>query len=163
MSRASQVFFKMFRNGASADMVVDGSSTAVNFDVTPVAGDKDPCIIKRVCIVGIDAGISPTEFFGINALSVGCRVVVVDRLGNEILDFLDGETIKQNSDWVLLAGTDNPTYNAQGQDQLAVRWTLTRGVGEPGLTLAQGQKLRVIIQDALAGVAVFKMMAQGTR
>lgn len=162
---ADNVFFKLFANAADSDspeMNVDGDPTPVNFDVSVPADELNPVTIRRVCLVGLDGGITPSEFFGIAELTNGLTIKIIDADGATLVDFLDGLTIKKNNDWVLLAGIDNPILNAAGLDEFAVRWTLSNGLSEP-LTLKPGQKMRVVVADDLTGVSEFRMMAQGTR
>jgi hypothetical protein len=166
---AEKVYFHFFReSGGSEAMNADGDPTPVNFDITAPDGDRDKCFIRRINLVLIDTLMRPEWFGGSGvgaALANGIRAVVLDKDGNEVLDFLEGETIKANVDWALLAGVDNLIYapTGAGDDSLSVRWTLTKGLGEPGLTLEPGQIFRVIVQDDLSGLTSFRMFAQGTR
>lgn len=168
MSKFDAVYFHFFRNGASEAMNVNGSVTAVNFDITAPAGDKDKTFIKRINVLIQDTGVRPDWFGGTGvgaALSNGLRIVVLDKDGNELLDWVDGATIKDNGEWVFLAGVDSPIYSplGAGDDEVSVRWTLERGLGPPGYELEPGQTFRVIVQDNLSGITSFRMFAQGTR
>ena len=153
------VFFQHAKNGDSKDMNVDGSTTAVHFDVLPSSG---PLYIQRCNILIIDNNQTPTKFGGLSALDEGVMVRVIEADGTVLKDFLDGETIKKNADWVKLAGTDDPIRSpTSGDDEFAVRWTLTKGLGAP-LYLCTGRLLRYTIQDDLSNLTQFEIMAQGT-
>jgi hypothetical protein len=167
---ADDVFFKLLANAADSDspeMNVNGASTPVNFDVTPPAGDLSRCTIRRLCVAILATAIRP-EWFGsvdVRTAGVGLRMVVVDADDNEVLDFLDGQTIKSNAEWPLLAGVDNPTTApvGAGDDSFAVRWTLSNALDGKPLTLRPGERLRAIVADNLTGLTLFRIMAQGTR
>lgn len=151
-------FYGFAKNGASSDMAVDGSSTAVHFDVSASSG---PLYIERCNVEIIDGAITPTKFGGVAALANGLLVKVASADGTtDVFDFLDGASIKKNADWVLLAGVDNPVSAAAGDDEFSVRWTLSKGLGEP-LYLAAGRRLRFTVQDDLSGLTSFQIMAQG--
>lgn len=162
---AEHVFYGQFVNTAdsdSTDMVVDGSSTAVNFDVVHPGG-KDPVVIHRIMVKMIDGSITELSFGGISALSNGLRIVVYDTQSNtEVADFLPGDAITRNYDWTTLAGNDQIVEPAAGDDVLKVRWTIELGLGD-GLLLRPTEVLRVIVQDALAGISEFSMSYQGRK
>jgi hypothetical protein len=135
-SQPSQVYFELFRNSSlSADMNVDGSVTPVVFEV--VATQR--IYVQRVNFEIVDGSITPTKFAGLTALTNGVLVRIVDSDDNVLKDFLDGETIKQNSDWSLLAGSDVPITAAAGDDELPIRWTVSKGTGD-ALELSDGEK-----------------------
>jgi hypothetical protein len=157
--KAADAFFQNLHNTADSDATDMVVGAAANFDCIGPAGKKNAWI-HRLNFELVDGSISPNSFGGITALTNGCRMIVVDPDGTEQLDFLDGRTIKNNSHWALLAGSDMKSVFAAGDDSLPIRWTLSKGLGEP-LELPTGWRLRFAIQDALTGITQFSGMAQG--
>lgn len=149
-------WFKFLRSGGSADMNVDGSVTPVKFQAVPTV----PVSLERLCVQIVDGGISPTKFAGLTALTNGIEVLIVTAAGATVIDFLDGETIKKNADWTFLAGTDNPIDAAAGDDQLQVRWTVSKGLGAP-LELNSDRIIQMTVQDNLTEITEFRILAQG--
>jgi len=160
----SGFLFKFFRNYAdslSREIAVDGS-TPVHFDVRC---DGTVSYIHRVNISIVDGGILPITFGGISALSNGLQIRVVTFADNEtVRDFLDGETIKQNTDWVYLSGVDSTVVPVAqpNDDHIPIRWTLAKATGGKPLLLVTGQALRITVQDNIAALTSFRAMAQGT-
>lgn len=158
-TKPTEVVFNLVRNGASADMNVDGSVTPVHFDYVAV-NDR---YVDRCNFVIIDGGITPIKFGGISGgLTNGVLVRVVDSDDATVLDFLEGETIKKNADWDFLAGTDNIIENAAGDDHMCIRWTLSKGMRGKPMYLPIGWKLRFTVQDDLTPITQFRIMVQGT-
>jgi len=150
--------------GTATPLVAPGrqnliSTIAANFDVVGPAG-KENLWIERVCFSIVDGSIGATKFGGISKLTNGCRVIVVDPDGTEQRDFLDGHSLQANEDFALLAGSDAVHTFAAGDDFLPVRWTISKGLGEP-LELPTGWKLRFVVQQTLAGLTYFRATAQG--
>ena len=110
-----------------------------------------------------DVGVRPNLFGAESALSNG---VVVDVLNTatttQELDFTDGQNLKRNSDFALLAGTDISldTVSGSSDDMVSSRWTIAKAGGL--LILSSDQALRIQIQDDLTGLTSFMAMAQGT-
>ena len=151
-------------DGTATPLVAPGrqnmvSTIAADFDVVGPAGQKN-LWINRVLFEIIDGSMTMNKFGGLSALTTGCKVTVVDHEGKEQADFLDGTTIKSNSDFELLAGIDALVEPAAGDDELDVRWSLFKGLGEP-LELPTNWRLRFSVQDNLAGLTTFRAMAQG--
>lgn len=154
-----QYFFRFFRDSAASnDMAVDGSSTAVPYTVVcPQTGAVE---LVRINAVIVDGGIKYGEFGGMGAaLTNGLEIKAFSVDDTEVFDFLDGETIKTNEDWGALAGVDNVSFPAAGDDSFPVRWTIAKSGASVQLT--PGDYLRVLIQDDLTGLTKFTMMAQG--
>ena len=80
-------------------------------------------LISR-CIIHIqDAGILPSKFGGINALTNGLKIQAIDDDGTSVLkDFLDGTTIKENGEFSHLAGVGTEIDAGAGDDSLSVLW-----------------------------------------
>ena len=156
--------FKFFRNYAdslSREMNVDGS-TPVHFDVRV---DGTLSFIHRVNISIVDGGILPITFWGISALSTGLKIRVVTFADDvTVRDFLDGETIKTNTDWVYLSGVDSTVVPVAqpNDDHIPIRWTLSKATGGKPLKLVTGQALRITVQDNISALTSFRVMAQGT-
>lgn len=163
----AQTFFKFLATSSGGiEMNAAGSSgAAITFSVSPDTS-RGPISLNRVNVTLVAASFfSHTGFGGGVALSNGLKVEVVSTGGDQLADFLDGETIQENHEWTWLAGADvvnAAATSAQTDYAKAVRWTLDRA-GAP-LHLGIGSSLRVSVQDDLSssGVLVeFNAMAQG--
>lgn len=155
---AGKLLYKFLKNGASAEMNVNGSVTAVNFKYTAT----DTVLIERVLFYMIDAGIGYGEFGGLGSeLTNGLEVKVFNASGVVLVDFMDGLTIKGNSDFAALAGSDVTAADTVGTDCLPVRWTISK-CGAP-LILSVGEYLNVKVQDNLTGLTKFRAMVQGLK
>lgn len=156
-----QVLFRFFKPGnnqqSSPSMNVDGSSTPVLFEV----GFPYQWLLSRINLIINDTTMTSIKFGGITALTNGLILQVLDESDNELQDFLDGQTIQANRDWVPLAGVDVQFNFAAGVDLLAVRWTVARA-GAPMLIPANGV-VRITVQDDLEAIDFFEVMAQGVR
>lgn len=144
------------------DMTVAGhASTApgVFFATPSTANAPSGLVITRITLSIVDAGIRPERFAGLSASTAGLKIQVTTSTGGVLFDFLDGQTIKKNADWSLLAGADAVTTTpSAGDDGFAVRWTIKRT--QP-LLVKQGQQFRFTIQDASSGISSWNTMAQG--
>ncbi len=156
-------FYKRFATSTgNNDLTSAGfaSSTPGIFIVSPsTVYAPAGVMIHRVTMSFIDTNIRPDRFAGQTASTAGVKVEVTTSTGGVLLDFLDGETIKNNGDWALLTGTDATVVPAAGDDALPIRWTIALS-GVP-LLLKQGHQLRVTVQDASSGITQWKAMAQG--
>lgn len=157
-------FYKfMATSTGGIDMTTTGhASTAPGvFFVTPsTANAPSGVVLGRVNISIVDGAMTPAKFAGLTALTNGLKVAVTTSTGGVVFDFLDGQTIKANSDWPLLAGADAAMiFPAAGDDGLPIRWTIAK-TGRP-LLLKQGQQLRFTLQDNSSGITSWVAMAQG--
>ena len=153
-------FFRDYANSNSRDMAIDGSTPA-HFDVRV---DGTVSYIHRVCMSIVDGGILPITFGGISALSNGLQIRVVTFADNEtVYDFLDGETIKTNTDFGFLSGVDSTVEPVAqpNDDHVPVRCTIYMATGGKPLELVTGQALRITVQDNLAAITSFGAFAQG--
>lgn len=152
------VDWRFANSGASIEMNVDGSSTPVHFDYQAPATTN--IRVYRCNITIVDGSVSPTKFGGATALTNGLLVQCVTDGEALLCDFLNGQSIKRNVDWVWLAGNDNPIAAAAGDDVIEIRWTIERGLGAP-LALESGDRLRFTVQDDLTVLTEFRIMVQG--
>ncbi len=158
----SELWFELaknYSNGDSPEMAIDGSTPA-HFDIKGTGVDDD-CHLHRVCVQIVDGGITPIKFGGISALGNGLTIKLLDANDVVLFDFLDGLTVKRNSDWGLLSGVDNVAYAAPADDHFPVRWTIGGATGGWGLSMAGGKKLRFTVQDNIAALTFFRIMGQG--
>ena len=153
------MFFRFLRSNGSKDMNIDGSVTPVTFSVEHHRAVMDMDIF-RVNMVILDAGPAASEFGGIpNGLTNGLLIRVMDSQGNILLDFLDGLTIRNNSDFGLLAGPDWPIVTGAGTDAVSVRWTIAKA-GD-SVVLNKGDRFEVVVQDDLTSLDSFRIQVQG--
>lgn len=161
---ASDGLYLYFReNGAPAGskvMNVDGDPTPVLFQaVAPVGGA--PWNVERVMFSITDTTITDwSQFGGIAALSNGITMKAFDPQGQEVFDFLQTETIKSNYGFMALAGVDVEVKDLAALDAVAVRWTISKGLGGP-IRLHAGMYLEIKVQDDLLALSSFETMAQG--
>ena len=151
---------KFLNSGSSIEMNVDGSDPVVKFKYTVPANRC--AVIRRVNWAIEDATVKMPEFGGISALTNGLLVQVIDTdTTTVVLDFLDGNPIKQNFHFALLAGSDVDIERDTGNvnETLFVRWSLYKGGGP--LFLAPGQIFQVTVQDDLTGLDAFHASLQG--
>ena len=155
----SKLIFKRLSAGGSADMAVDGSSTAVKFKWTSPVGKAAE--IMRINFVIVDGGIGYGEFGGLgSALTNGLLVQVFDVNDNELVDFLDGNPIKTNEQFGYLAGADAISLPAAGDDSFHVRWTLSKAANQ-SIALDAGDYIQVTVRDNLSALSDFGAMIQG--
>ena len=150
--------YKLLASGATIDMSVDGSSTAVEFEYECPA-DK-VVFIEDITILIIDAGIVPTKFGGIAALTNGLLIEAIGSDGTTVLhDFTEDKPIKKNADWFLLTGHDSELSSPSGDDTEEVQWNLAAESGP--LLLTEGQLFRVTVRDNLLDITEMEIMVQG--
>lgn len=156
-----EMLFVHLKNGSSRDLRVDGSSTPVDFTYVVPTGKE--AIIARCILKMQDVSIKLHEFLGTGAsLTNGILVTAHDSDDSTLVDFLDGDPIKNTIDFANLAAVDLPLVTASGQDpdSVPVRWSLFK-TGYY-LKLTAGQYLRVRIQDNLSsGIGLFEWHVQG--
>lgn len=119
--------------------------------------------LTRCCIDLLDNDILPVNFGGLASLTTGIAIrhYAADNIA-VIRDFMDGQTIKKNSDWAFLAGTDAvPTVwpPGTGDHNLPIRWTFEKS-GSP-LFLCDGESFAFDLQDSTTGITDFRAMVQG--
>ena len=156
---AEHHLYEYLKNGASRNMVVDGSGTPVKFKYTVPAGKYTE--IERINIVIEDGSIDPAQFGGLAALGTGVEIAAYDAADALAKDFCAGFPIQSNADWGALTGPDNRPYYGVGAalDSLNIRFSLYRG--NEALRLDAGEYLQFTINDALAGIDKFNAMIQG--
>ena len=118
-------------------------------------------MLVRFTVHSQNTDITPDSFIGLPGLTNGMRFVICDKDDNELLDFLDGETINVQDDMSLLAGHDIH-HNQQGAgqaDSVIMHW----GIEDMGkkIWLRPGEKFCVFIQDDLTGIDDLHFMIQG--
>lgn len=157
-------FFKRFATSTGNQNLNMAGATGTTdpniFFVTPsTAFAPAGAVIFDVNLSFVDGSITPAKFAGLSALTNGVKLAVTTSTGGVVYDFLDGDTIKANSDWALLSGNDAIVRPAAGDDAFPVRWELERAGAK--LLLRQGQQLRLTVQDASSGISAWTAMAQG--
>lgn len=161
--RPDEYIFSLLDSGSGVDMNVDGG-TPVHFKYT--VPTNHTAYIERINFTLLDITMQNDLFGGLAALTNGVLVRAYDADDTLLLDFLDGEPIKQNSDFCLLAGTDAPVSAGAGADFLPIRWTVAKAAEQndgrlAALKLTEGQYIRVTVQDNLTGLDRFRGMVQG--
>ena len=149
--------------GGSMDLAVDGSTEPAFFEY--ISPDSRRSIITRVHPLYFCQNPKPDKFAGLGSgpLANGLKVEVVDENGETLKDYLDGESIRRDSDWNLLAGIDQVTDYTGPIQRVAIRWTIEKS--GHSLWLRQKCRFRITIQDDLSGMASrgpFRIMIQGS-
>ncbi len=149
-------------SGSSNQLIVDGSSTPVDFEIEASA-DETLCVYRIMLIIDDGSRINPQGFAGGSALTNGLLVKLIDTDGTTVLlDYIDGGTIQTNSDFGCLTG---PTFlREEGvgfNDSLIIDWKLSDSGA--GTRLDPGQRLRIVVQDDLTGIDSFVAISQGTK
>lgn len=145
-------------NGGSSDMNVDGTTPA-EFEYTPPSNFD--AVVERCLIHLFDGKIEPSSFGGIKGgVANGLLIQIIDADDAVAIDFLDGETVTNNGKFSLLAGVDVVFKIGKGDDQLYVRWTLSRDHGAP-LLLKLGDRLCVTVQDDIQAISEFRWVVKG--
>ncbi len=118
--------------------------------------------LMSTCIVHIeDAGIIPSKFGGINALSNGLSFEAIDDDGTTVLkDLLNGNTIKENGEFSHLAGATQ-TDGGAGDDSFSLIWEFKRSFGGPVL-FQSNQIFRATIQDNITGIEEMHIIIHGS-
>jgi hypothetical protein len=160
----SQFIFKLFlrhsgpAGSAETDMNTDSDVTPSTFRYTVPIGRS--VLVQRINFQMVDDSMGAVDFGGIaSGLSNGITIKVHNAEGGVMLDFLDGTTIKRNTDFCLLAGSDIVITELSGKDQLPVRWTVARAGAI--LRLISNQYIEIVVNDDLSGLDIFRAMLQG--
>ena len=147
------------KSGASPDANVNGSITAVEFDVEPPSGET--WLIYRVVItVGDNNNLIAENYGGVATLANGVRVIGMQG-SDEVLDLLEGFPVQRNVDWDERCYDSNISSYGAGDNYINWRWTFAKA-GEPlELRSSHNEKIRVIIQDDLTGLTLHRFCFQG--
>ena len=157
---AEYMIYSLLRvDGGPAGSPEMNVASATDFEYIAPAGAT--AFIERVLFTAQNTAMLPAKFIGLTALTNGLTVKVLNSDDEEIFDFLNGLTIKDNTDFGLLAGPDAPIRDTSQvqQDELIVRWT----IGRSGhvLRLPAGWKFQVKVQDNLSAITKLRVQVQG--
>ncbi len=161
-------FFEMFETSAGVSEMgttnASGSFSTANpgiYFVTPSTAKSPKGVdVARVNFKLVDGAMRWDRFGGLGGgLGNGLKIEHISTGGSALFDFTDGQKIKTNADFGLLAGVDAIVEPTAGDDAMPVRWTLAKA-GKP-FHITQGQSLRITIEDATSAVTSFEAMAQG--
>ena len=145
------------KNGASADMNVDGSSSVVKFKYTVPAGKTFQLSRMNICLV--DSSVDPADFGGITgALANGVLIDIYDESDAVVIDLTAGQPIKVNCNWVLYCGVDLLVQDSV-VDGLYMRWTFAKAGA--AILMPVGYYFQITIQDDLTGLVAFQAQLQG--
>ena len=116
--------------------------------------------LRRMTVHIEDSKMDVANFGGIaGELLNGCLLKAHDGDGTVLLDFLDGHPIKKNGDWALLAGVDSRVNTGTGNDELAVRFTISEAGDE--VCFANNQYIEFTTQDDLSALVKFHIKLHG--
>ena len=154
---AGGFIFSFLRAIGSTRLNTNAAGSAVTYSYT--VPSTRSAHISRCNMVLLDADQYPGRFGGVTSLTTGCKFITLEADGSQAFDFLDGETIKMNADFTLLAGTDNNVDAGPTNAGRYVRWTIAKA-GQ-ALRLRGGEGIGVVVQDDLSGLVDFKILVQG--
>jgi hypothetical protein len=156
VARAEKFLYALLKNGTDPDMNVDGSSTPVVYKYTAPHSIE----VTRMNILVMDVGMGHNEFGGLGALLTNGLEIKAFNSSNVLLkDFTDGQNIKSNDDWALLAGVDVQLADSAQNDLQPIRWTFEKAGAK--LLLESGDYIQIKVQDNLTDLTKFQAMVQG--
>jgi hypothetical protein len=143
-SNPAELVLDFLTNGGSEDMLVDGSSTPVNFDFVPGTGETVALQAMALVFTADDFDFDGASF-GPNAiLTTGIEVKLYVN-STETVIF----TLKQNEDFVRVPGEIPLVNNTGPKDLLVARFGFG---GLVKLHDADGDYLRITINDDLTSI-----------
>lgn len=158
-------------DGTNEVMLVDGSTTAVEFFVS--AADDGDRYIDSVNFLTAGAGAALNEFANAAALTVGCEVKYIDP---ELGDVIIHDAIKTNFDIIRLCskgapaiGATTTAYRANNISGALEGYSATLDFSDQfgipyGIKIPKGSRLKlsIIIKDNLSGITgEFSAIAYG--
>jgi hypothetical protein len=147
--------------GSDSDMNVAASlaTPSVFSYVVPVG---ETLLVERVNFQMVDNSIGALDFGGISGgLDNGLTIKTYNHEGGAMVDFLNGEVIKRNADFSLLAGSDMVIAELQGKDQLPIQWSIGKAGAQ--MQLLARESIKIIINDDLSSIDIFRAMIQGVK
>lgn len=142
-------------NSGSSDMTVDGSTTPVEFSLTPPSGKK--WFISRVIISMEDTNMSWKKFGSLTPLTNGVSAsFLLDSVSH---DLLDGATFKENASFTKYCY--DAEINTDTTDILRARWTFSKSGTFIELRNNTSDKIAVTINDDLTSLDSFQIIMQG--
>lgn len=156
------VYFHLTSAAGGFDLNVDGSAAAVNFDFVVPAGTKYKTFsFSRINFEMVDNAMRWDRFGGLAAaLTNGLLIQVLDN-NNAIRQDFDTtrRPIMTNADFSPIAGVDAIVIATAGPDALPGRFSIFK-VGRR-MTLFPNWRIRIVVQDDLRNIDVFRAMIQG--
>ncbi len=147
-------------NGSSNQMAVDGSITTIRFKYQVPTAKK--FFVHRQTFMIIDNAVVNAGDFGAigGGLSTGINLMVKDNVGgNELFDPLDGEAIKRNADFGIIAGVK--VQHLPGNRGFGVQWDWIDSLGGRGVLLPEDTVMTVAIRDDLTSLVSFTSTVHG--
>lgn len=156
------VYFHLTTIAGAIDMNVDGSVAAVNYDyVVPAGTQYKTFLFSRINFEIVDTAMQWDRFGGIiGGLTNGLLLQVLDNVNVIRQDYdTTRRPIMTNADFSPLAGIDNPLTAAAGPDAMPIRFSIFKAGRR--MTLFPNWRIRVIVQDDLSAITIFRSMIQG--
>lgn len=137
-------------NGGSRDLNVDGSTTPVDFLLSPATGKK--VVVKTLVLVFVDTAIDFSKFGGIAAITNGLEIFTKE--GGESERQIN-DALLDNADFYGLA-TDILLQSTPGSDILKIELDLSAKLGTQfELTATRGDYVKITVNDDLSGLNEF--------
>ena len=158
-------FRQYFENGGSNNMVVNGSTTPVEFSIdADTTGEKD-IWVKSINVYVADTGATLQKFGNLTALSNGVEFEWASKESGVITIH---EGIKTNLEWFRLSDQIPQIIDLSGSgaDAIIVPIDLRKIFGTQwGIQLTKGStdRLTFKVNDALAGITTFNIIGYGIK
>jgi hypothetical protein len=169
MARVAESIFRyltddgLVADGTNDDMHVDGSSTTVPFYIGPPSGKYWD--IHRMIIFIQDGGAGKVGDYGsitgglTNGMTVHVHTGGIG--GTDILDLLDGETIKTNGEWISICYDVTIAQPGAGDTYVGARWTFEKSGVPLRLSGHRNEVLIVDVNDNLTALVDHRAFIQG--
>ena len=144
----------------SAGANVNGAITPVEFFVRPPPGEF--WRISRMIVFIEDTKIIAAQYGNQGLIPNGVRLYVANDHG-ELNDLMDGGSINTSAEWAEYCfDADVKTWGV-GNEFMPVRWTFTKAGVPIRLDGSKRERLAILIQDDLSGLATHEFIVQGYR
>ncbi len=154
-----ELFTRLFeKDGVGTEMAVDGSSTAVDFDISPPTGKA--VILDSLHFVLQGVNFTPNKFGGLSELTNGIALQLLEGT-TIIVDFANAFRIKKNADFSLFSEGNIQSFGGGADDMLKA--TFDFQLSGRLLRIKSTEIARIKIQDDLTpvGLSRFECMARG--
>ncbi len=142
-------------SGASEDMAVDGSISAVEFSFMVPAARKVKLSRGFITIEDGNTEFTPSNFGQLTALSNGVEISITPSGGAKVIL----ET------WITNREMRNTMFDFDNEFKQAGayigRWSFGKDLGNSGYSLAAGDKFSFLIQDLLTGLDFMSFRLKG--
>jgi len=147
-------------SGGSMDMIVDGSSTPVEFFFKPEINEI--LYLAAISLHIQDKSVTADAYGGLAALNNG-STLQIKKDAILLFDFLDGDPFKNNGDLNKHGADVNPSFSGAGVSGFAGATINTRFINDRHTIIdgTNGERIHFTINDALAGLDAHTVKISG--